>query len=231
MIKNFTKWTLLIGALAVLSACNNQPQPHSGRVAIIDMSMVSKETGYTVQVADQLKNMQAEIQVDLNQLQSSLQEKVTNLQKDFGLTPTDNQKREVGQMMGQAQQEYKQAQEKAALTMQQEKLRMVAEFRKATQPVAMRIATSRGLGVVLQANETYILVTEISIDITKEVIEELKKNPLVIIKKPEPEVETEMQPTENTSETMPASEEMATEVINTTEETEAEQPEKSDQAE
>ena len=77
MMNNLAKWTL-VGALAVLSACNNQPQ--MGRVAILDIAVVSEKTGGTEKMGNQLKIMQAKYQADLSKLQSDLQEKISDRQ-------------------------------------------------------------------------------------------------------------------------------------------------------
>ena len=173
MMNNLAKWTL-VGALAVLSACNNQPQ--MGRVAILDIAVVSEKTGGTEKMGNQLQTMQARYQADLNKLQSGLQEKISARQKEFGKKPpTDEQRQEMSRMMGDAQKEFSKAQAEASQAMQQEQAKLVVAFRDKIRPVARKVAGSKGLTVIMLKNEALMLDADPSLDITDAVVAELLK--------------------------------------------------------
>lgn len=173
MMNNFAKWTL-VGALAILSACNNQP--HTGRVAILDIAVVSEKTGGTEKMGNQLKAMQAKYQADLSKLQSDLQAKISDRQKEFGKKPpTDEQRQEMSRMMGNAQREYNEAQAAASQAMQQEQAKLVLAFRDKIRPVARQVAESKGLSVILLKNEALVLDADPSLIITDAVVAELLK--------------------------------------------------------
>ena len=172
-MKNFAKWTL-VGALVVLSACDNQP--HMGRVAILDIAVVSEKTGGTEQMGNQLQTMQAKYQEDLNKLQSGLQEKISARQKEFGKKPpTDEQRQEMSRMMGDAQKEFNKAQAEASQAMQQEQAKLVVTFRNKIRPVARKVAESKGLSIIFLKNEALMLDADPSLDITDAVVAELLK--------------------------------------------------------
>ena len=174
-MNNFAKWTLtLIGTLALLSACDNQPQ--MGRVAILDIAVVSEKTGGTEQMGNQLQTMQAKYQADLNKLQSGLQEKISARQKEFGKKPpTDAQRQEMSRMMGDAQKEFNKAQAEASQAMQQEQAKLVVAFRDKVRPVARKVAASKGLTVIMLKNEALMLDADPSLIITDAVVAELLK--------------------------------------------------------
>lgn len=207
-MKNFAKWTL-VGALAILSACNNQP--HTGRVAILDIAAVSEKTGGTEKMSNQLKAMQAKYQADLNKLQGDLQAKISNRQKEFGKKPpTDEQRQEMSRMMSNAQKEFNDAQAAASQAIQQEQARLVMTFRDKIRPIARQVAASKGLSVVLLKNEALMLDADPSLIITDAVVAELLKM--------EPPAETESKSSEPAAdETMMNAEHMADETMVDTE--------------
>lgn len=200
-MNKLAKWTL-VGALAVLSACNNQP--HTGRVAILDIAVVSEKTGGTEKMGNQLKAMQARYQADLSKLQSDLQEKISTRQKEFGKKPpTDEQRQEMSRMMGDAQKEFNEAQAAATQAMQQEQAKLVLAFRDKIRPVARNVAGSKGLTVIMLKNEALLLDADPSLDITDAVVTELlKMESPVETTSPEPAAEATATDTPAANETM-----------------------------
>lgn len=209
-----------MGALAVLSACNNQPPPpHTGRVAILDIAVVSEKTGNTEVIGNKLKTSQAKYQEDLSKLQSDLQERISSRQKEFGKQPpTEEQRQEISRMMSNAQKEFSQAQAKASQSMQQEQGKLVMEFHDKIRPIARHAAELKGLSVVFLKNEAMMLDADPSVDITDAVVVELLKlEPLTEITSPEPVAEPMIEPVADEPMVEPAAEPAAEEVPATNE--------------
>lgn len=169
---------LVIGLLAIfLGACNQGAK--SSSVAILDIARVAKETGHSDKINQELQQVSEQLKKDLLDIQNKLQAELKTSQEKMGSTPTEQQRQEFGQMITDAQNRLKNAQNQAALTMQQKKNDAVKKLRDDIRSIAADIAKARGMQIVLLKNDNVILTYGEEIDITNEVIAKINKaNPV-----------------------------------------------------
>lgn len=165
----------LIGALALTNLLAQSASfAQQGGVAIIDIDAVASEIGADKEVLATLKQAQDNLNIKLKETQSAMQKKFNNaVAQAGGDKATNQQKQELAQFNQQLQNQFNQYKGQAQAALNQEQRKRVLAFRDLLRPVAMEVAKSKGLSVVLQKTEQVIGFQE-SVDITKEVAAKLK---------------------------------------------------------
>lgn len=204
---------LVVGLILIIAGCDlaqKAPTRQSGRVALIDIVRISNETGHTDKINNEITQTQSILQQELGKLQGELQGRISETQKKFGAEPpTDEQRKELTDMIGAAQQEFQLAQGEATKQLKQKQVDLVNAFREVVRPVAKQVANDRGMTVVLIHNEAFVMDHDPSTDITDAVIAGMPKvateMPKVSAEEMEPATEAESPATET-----PATEAMET---------------------
>jgi len=170
-IKNF----FLIGALALASlASTSSVIAQQGGVAVVDVDGVASELGIDKEVSESLKKAQDSLNAKLKEAQASMQKQFNDaVAKAGGDNATNEQKQQLAQFNKQLQNQFNQYQGQARTTLNREQMKLVSVFRDRIRPVAMEVAKSKGLGVVMQKSDQIIGFVE-EVDITKEVTAKLK---------------------------------------------------------
>lgn len=175
---NLRTW-LVFSLILFVAGCDlaqKMPPRQSGRVAVLDVIRISQETGHTDRINNEISQAQSALAQELNTLQSDLQARIAGKQQDFGTeSPSDAQRQELSDMIGQAQQEYQQAKNEATQKLKQQQFDLVQAFRDELRPIAKRIANDRGMSVVVILNDAFILDHDPATDITDAVIAEMPK--------------------------------------------------------
>jgi len=172
-MKNLIKLTFLTIGMSLIVACNQQAP--SASVAVLDLIKVSDETGNAEKIQSELAKIRARLQQDLQSVQMNLQKNFQENQAKIGKTPTDEQRAQLGQMLADAQNKLKLAQNSAATELKNKREELVLKLRETVRPVANQIAHQKGMTVILIKNENLILGYDEKADITEAVIAELKK--------------------------------------------------------
>lgn len=170
---------LVVGLILLTAGCDltqKAPTRQSGRVALIDIVRISQETGNTDRINNEITRTQSSLQQELNKLQDELQNRIAETQKKFGTeSPTDEQRKELTEIIGEVQQEYQQAQSEATKKLKQKQFDLVKAFREELAPIARQVANDRGMTVVLIHNEAFVMDYDPSTDITDAVIAKMPK--------------------------------------------------------
>lgn len=165
----------LIGALAMASlASTSAVFAQQGGVAIVDVDAVARELGIDKEVEESLKKAQDTLNTKLKEAQAAMQKQFDEaVAKAGGDKASNEQKQQLAQYNQQLQNQFNQYQGQARTTLSREQIKLVSVFRDRVSPVALEVAKSKGLGVVMQKSDQILGFLE-SVDITKEVTAKLK---------------------------------------------------------
>ena len=140
-----------------------------GTVAIIDLAEVAKALGRADEITKAIQDRQTELAANLNGLKTRLRSDINEQAKALGAVPTNDQKKEMVKLQMEAQKRIQDAAGNAARKVTELQNELMQAFRKETGPVAMKIAKSKGIGVVMIQSPS-ILAFDKGADITREVI-------------------------------------------------------------
>ncbi len=141
-----------------------------GGLAVIDLDVVGKSIGRTQEMNDALNVRKSALDQALQRGQADLKRQLTEKKDEFGENATDEQKIQLAQMERNANNQLVQAARKAQTQLEEERQRMIAQFRAEVRPVAQQVASERGLGVVIPKNEGFLLSVDPGVDITADVV-------------------------------------------------------------
>lgn len=171
---------LLIPLIAIsLAACDQkkqaQPEPGSGRVALLDLEDAAKRLGLDLKLNEELDTYGILLNNDLIASQKELQAEFDSAKNNLTTDSSDAEKQKVTELANQlnAQLQEKQAQAQVALNVKRNEI--INSFREQAKPIALRIAASRGFDVVLLKSDIVVLGHGDGIEITDEVVAELGK--------------------------------------------------------
>ena len=171
---------------AALTACDKIPLPSilTGEkpatppvtVAVLDMTAVAKALGRDEVARQQLEAAGRQLQDQLSQVTTGLQERLREEQSKLGETPSEAEQRQLQALVADAQRQLQQSQQLARQRATEFQNQLVPRFRAEVQPVAAEVAARHGASTVLLANT--VLWFEPAMDITGEVIDALRARDL-----------------------------------------------------
>lgn len=141
-----------------------------GGLAVIDLDVVGKSIGRTQEMNDALNVRKSALDQALQRGQADLKRQLAEKKDEFGENATDEQKGQLALMERNANAQLVQAARKAQTQLEEERQRMIAQFRAEVRPVAQQVASERGLGVVIPKNEGFLLSVDPGVDITADVV-------------------------------------------------------------
>jgi Skp family chaperone for outer membrane proteins len=150
-----------------------------GPVAVVDLAAVAKATGQDKVMAEQLDAARRELGTQLTQIAGDLEKQLQAEQSRLGGAVAAAREKEFQQLTAQARQELAGTQALARQKAQDYQVGLAAGYRRAVQPVVAEIAKSKGAAVVLVSDAT-MLWFDAAVDITDEVIAELRSNPVTV---------------------------------------------------
>ena len=105
--------------------------------------------------------------------QKDYQEQIDHLKTSLGAKPSEADKQKLADLARTLNQQFQQKQQQAQQEVGAKKAALISRFREEVKPVALKIATGKGLGIVQLKSDLTILANEPSLDITDEVVAEL----------------------------------------------------------
>ena len=164
---------IFAATLITLSGCDKF---QSSNTVVLDLDVIANATGQADTIKQQLEQANQELNSQLSAISVKLNEQLTEEKKKMGKKPSKADKQNLQKLTLQANQKMQQAKAIASQKAQQYKTALILQLRKNIQPIAEKIASDRGADIVLSANNTTIWYNP-SIDITDEVIAEIRATP------------------------------------------------------
>ena len=166
---------LLTGAAVWLTGCGTQfggssASSTNGGLAVVDLDKVAAETGKNIQMKEIFQVAENSVKQQLTNAQFSLNSQLDERKKEFGDTPTEDQKKELAQLQVKANNAFGNMRNDAGTKLSQYRQDQVAKFRTEIKPIAQEIAAKRGLSVVIPKNDGLLLAVDPGVDITDAVI-------------------------------------------------------------
>lgn len=168
---------MLAAVSAAVSGCG--PLGGGGDVAVVDLAAVAKATGQDKVMAEQAEAARRELGTQLTQIAGDLEKQLQAEQARLGGAVAASREKEFQQLTAQARQQLAETQALAQQKAQDFQIGLAAGYRRALQPVVADIAKSRGASVVL-VSDASMLWLDSAVDITDEVIAELRANPVAV---------------------------------------------------
>ncbi|MEE4186018.1 MAG: OmpH family outer membrane protein [Gammaproteobacteria bacterium] len=162
--------TLWLAAVAVslLTGCGPQ-QGASAQVAIIDLSIVARETGQDVVIRQRAEEGINELTNQLQQLAASLDQQLADEREKAGAAPSAEDAARLQQLTAQARQQVGQAQQQAQQQANDLEAELIEDFRQDLLPLAKQIAAERGLSLIL-SKDVFVFWVDEAVDITDAVV-------------------------------------------------------------
>lgn len=148
-----------------------------GGVAVVDLDRVAKELGREVQMTNDLKATQSNVANQLAIVEKNAVEKLNELKADLGEDAADDQKAEFAKTFQGTQIQFNNFQKKAVAVINQRRDTLIASFRAEARPATEKVAKSHGASAVMTRNDAFLFSFDNTIDITDEVIAEMRANP------------------------------------------------------
>lgn len=168
-------------ASGLLAACDKLPNPMSQRpaapppvsvVAILDLGAVAKALGRDEVFREQVEAAGQELQQQLTQFSSGLQDKLREEQAKLGEAPSEEERQQLQRLVVDAQRQIQQSQLLARQKAAEFQTQLATQFRSEVQPIAAQVARSKGASSVLLSNS--VMWFEPAIDVTGAVIDALR---------------------------------------------------------
>ena len=146
-------------------------------VAVVDLDRVAKELGRDVQMTNDLKANQTSVTNQLAAVEKNAVEKLNEMKADLGVDAADEKKVEFAKIAQGTQVQFNNLQKKAVAAIGQRRDTLVAAFREEARPATKKVAKAHGASAVMTRNESFLFSFDNTIDITDEVIAEMKAHP------------------------------------------------------
>ena len=168
-------------ASGLLAACDKLPNPMSQRpaapppvatVAILDLGAVAKALGRDEVFREQVEAAGKELQQQLTQFSSGLQDKLREEQAKLGDAPSEEERQQLQRQVIDAQRQIQHSQLLARQKAAEFQTQLATQFRSEVQPIAAQVARSKGASSVLLSNS--VMWFEPAVDITGAVIDALR---------------------------------------------------------
>lgn len=171
------KFSGTIATLSLLALCATLALPQAsaqqGGVAVLDIDKVAIEVGVEDEVKAALKAIEDNLNTQLKSIQTDLQARFDNMRAQVGTQPTQEQAQQLANINGQLTQQLTQSRAQAQSQLNSKQFELVTAFRDQVKPVALEIAKSKGLAVVVTPDQS-LLVWDDAVDITVEVTKKMK---------------------------------------------------------
>jgi Skp family chaperone for outer membrane proteins len=151
------------------------PAPAKGGAAIIDLDAAAKRLGREAAILAELKEAGAQLKDQLTASQKDYQEQIDHLKTSLGTKPSEADKQKLAELARSLNQQFQQKQQQAQQELNTKRGALIGRFREEIKPVALKIATSKGLGIVQIRNDITILANDPGLDITDEVVAEVSR--------------------------------------------------------
>ncbi len=148
-----------------------------GGVAVVDLDKVAKELGRDVEMANDLRQNQSVLAGKLSAIEKNAVEQLTKMKAELGEAPAEDKAKEFAQSAQNAQVNFNALQKQAVTAIGQRRDVLVASFRQEARPFADKIAKANGANAVMTRNDAFLFSFDNTIDITEQVIAEMRSAP------------------------------------------------------
>ncbi len=160
-----------------LTGCDRGPfSGPKGGVALIDLDDIAKRLGKDVAIVQELKDAGGPLSDQVNAAQKEYQAEFDRSKDSIGSRPSEADNQKLAELGNKLNVQLQQKQQQAQQELNAKRVALVNRFREEIKPVAMKIASRKGLGVVLLKSDMVVLGNEGGLDITDEVVAELIKS-------------------------------------------------------
>ncbi len=146
-----------------------------GGVALIDLEAAARRLGRDVVITQELKDAGGVLGEELATAQNELRGEFERLKQSVGAKPTETDNQKLAEMGRNLNLQFQQKQQQAQQELAAKRLALVNRFREELKPLAMKIASGKGLGVVLVKSDAVVLAIEPALDITDDVVAEMTR--------------------------------------------------------
>jgi len=169
------KICLFAAAVAVLlAACGPAPESKGqGGVALIDLEDAAKRLGRDVVITQELKDAGDALGQQLAGSQKEYQDEFERYKQTLGAKPTPEDTQKLAELGRNLNLQFQQKQQQAQQEIATKRVALVNRFREEVKPIAMKIASARGMNIVLVKSDVVVLGNESSVDITDAVVGEM----------------------------------------------------------
>ncbi|OPZ30368.1 MAG: Outer membrane protein (OmpH-like) [Lentisphaerae bacterium ADurb.BinA184] len=161
----------VMGLAAALTGCKDQPVGPG--VGVLDLDKVAAALGWDATLNQSIKDKDQELSDSWNTLRDNLKGQIESKAKEYGEAATDEQKTELGQMTGRADQVLQNAMNEARQKSAVHRQSLVNDFRDKVRPYAKEVADARNIGVIVLKTEP-VYYTALTADLTDAVIAKLQ---------------------------------------------------------
>ena len=141
--------------------------------AVIDLDEVAARLGRDVEIINEVKNKEAQLNQELDALRASYANQIEDKKRELELQPVAEQDQQLQKLDRDLGAKLQQAQLDAQRELIRHQNSLITRLREHVKPVAREIAASRGLKMVVAKNEDVIFTYDDSLDITNAVVEKL----------------------------------------------------------
>lgn len=167
---------LALVAAGTLVSCTPPPAPQpKGGVAVIDLDAAAKRLGRDAAIVQELKDAGGTLGEQLTQTRKEFQEEFEKSKSALGSKPTEADTQKLAELERSLNAQLQQKQQQAQQEIAAKRVALVNRFREEVKPLAMKIASAKGLGVVLVKGDLTVLTNDPDLDITDAVVAELTK--------------------------------------------------------
>jgi Skp family chaperone for outer membrane proteins len=171
-------------ALLVLTVGCSQPAGNpsqatrptgNGGVGVVDLDAVAKAIGKDLAMSAEAEQKVAQLNQELAQLQEAMNRHLAGKREELGDDLTDAQKRQLLLAKAKLESTYRDKKAIAERKFARYKQELVGQFREETKPILREVAARRGLSIVIPKNEALLLTVASEVDLTDDVVLEIRK--------------------------------------------------------
>ncbi len=162
-----------VGLFLSLCGCGSPKENTTGRMAVIDLDRIAGALGRDDLMTQRLQEAVQQRQQNVTMVRDTLRAQLQQETARLGRNPTEAQKARLNQLTVAADTRMREVLARADQEGNELRTRLILEFREEVEPVARRVATRRGLSIVM-VKQDHMLYINPEIDITDTVIDEIQ---------------------------------------------------------
>jgi len=170
-----------LAVVVILSACGQSADVATGNpesiAVVVDLNAVSRATGQDDVINKEMEIVNANLSKQLQAITADLNKQLATHKENFGASITVEQQQQLQELLIKANQQLELKQTEANQKSAQHKESLILDWREKIQPVVKMIANKKGADVVL-VQSPLLMWFDSAIDITDEVMAELRANPV-----------------------------------------------------
>jgi len=173
-----TLFSISILAALALGGCGPAPTssaPAKGGVAFIDLEAAAKRLGRDTVITQELKDAGGVLGEQLSATQKEYQGELERLKQSLGTKPSEADNLKLAELSRNLSLQFQQKQQQAQQELGNKRIALVNRFREEVKPIALKIASGKGLSAVLVKSDIVVLGNDPALDITDDVVAELTR--------------------------------------------------------